>query len=99
MITNNLVVKIQNLVVNHESRPIILNPAPRCRGQHLADVNIFYTSVVISVNFKNHASVIIISQCIGEWSFVLYNENRSNTVRGGGGGGKLCLQAILLLVC
>ena len=67
---NNLVVKIQNLFVNHESRPIISNPAPRCRGQHLADVNIFYTSVVISVNFKNHASVIIISQCIGEFSSV-----------------------------
>ena len=26
MITKNLVVKIQNLVMNHESRPVKLNP-------------------------------------------------------------------------
>ena len=32
MITKNSVVKFQNLVVNHESRPVKLNPAHELKG-------------------------------------------------------------------
>ena len=70
MITNNSVVKIQNLVVNHESRPVKSNSAITTKTG--TEVEHYHTCVNLLVKFCHDLLLLPEAEICRKWSILVY---------------------------